>query len=69
MRYLYGRLIGYCVRFVVVLILVLIKAFRWLKKYRKIQTDYDNSLNAQLEGLKYKNEMHKQKGKKNDNQR
>jgi hypothetical protein len=68
MGYLYGRFIGYCIRLVVVATLVLIKAMRWLKDYRKIQTDYDNSLNAQLEGLKYKNTQNKKKGNKNDNQ-
>jgi hypothetical protein len=69
MHYFYARFIGYCIRLVVVATLVLIKAIRWIKDYKKIQTDYDNSMNAQLEGLKYKNEKNKQKGKKNDNQR
>ena len=68
MNYLYGRFLGYCIAFVITAIRVVIKAIQWLKEYRKIQTDCDNNLNVQLEALKYKNEMNKQKGKQNDNQ-
>lgn len=63
---IYGRFIGYLIVFVIVAIRVLIEAIRWLKEYKKIQTDFDNSMERQLEALKYKNTKNKQKGAQND---
>jgi len=68
MGFLYGRLIGYLIAFVIVAVQVLIKAIKWIKEYKKNQTDYDNELERQLEILKYKNSQNKQKGETNDNQ-
>jgi len=66
MGFLYARFVGNLIRLVVVATLVLIKAIRWIIKYRKNQKDHDNYLERQLEILKYKNAKNKQKGKTND---
>jgi hypothetical protein len=49
-------------RLVILSVYALIQAIQWIKDYRKIQRDYDNNMEAQLEGLKYKNKKNKQKG-------
>jgi Sec-independent protein translocase protein TatA len=53
---------------VVLIGLAIRSAMRWIDEWRKNQRDYDNNMEAQLEGLKYKNAQNKQKGKHNDNQ-
>ena len=68
MGFFYGYPVKWLVRLIVVATLVLITAIKWIKEYKKNQTDYDNELERQLEILKYKNSQNKQKGKKNDNQ-
>jgi tRNA(fMet)-specific endonuclease VapC len=68
MNFLYGRFIGYLISFVIVAIQVLIKAIKWIKEYKKNQTDFDNDLERKIEILKYKNKQNQQKGKpKHDN--
>jgi len=66
MGFLYGRFIGLLIRFVVVALLALYKAIQWVKEYKKIQKDYDDSLERQLEILKHKHVKNKQKGENYD---
>jgi len=68
MNFLYGYLVRRLIQLVVVATLVLMKAIKWIKEYKKIQTDHDNEMKRQLEILKYKNSQNKQKGETNDNQ-
>ena len=62
MSFLYAYVVRLWIRLVVVTLLVLIQAIRWINEYRKNQIDCDNYLERQLEILKYKNEKNKQKG-------
>ena len=77
MNYSYGRsvcllllvimvalFIGYLPALALAAVFVLVEAIQWITEYKKSQTNFDSSLNAQLEGLKYRNEQNKQKGKK-----
>ena len=70
MNFLYGRLLGYVIAFIIVAIQVLIKAIQWINTYRKNQKDYHDELEQQLEILKYKNtkNKNKKKGTNHDNQ-
>ena len=54
MGFLYGRLISLLIQFVVVALLVIRKAIQWINEYRKNQKDCEDSLERQLEILKYK---------------
>jgi len=68
MGFLYGRLLGYLIAFIIVAVQVLIKAIQWINEYKKNQKDCDDDLERQLEILKYKNRKNKQKGENYDNQ-
>jgi len=68
MGYVYVRFVWYLIVFIVVALLVLMKAIQWIKEYKNNQRTYDNDLAHQLEILKHKNSQNKQKGENNDNQ-